>query len=229
MGKKIALVTGGNRGIGHGIVHGLAERGFYVFMGCRDTSAAKKALNGKSKNIEPINLDVVDEHSIIKAKAFIEVKYGRLDVLVNNAGITGKNKSSFKDADIHEIKRIMEVNYYGPMRMNSVFLNLLKESPGARIINMSSAMGALNDLSGAYAGYRLSKAGLNTQSILLANDLEAEGIKVFTMHPGWVRTDMGGPIATTSVEEAADVAIWLATDDKVESGKFYHNRQVIPW
>ena len=229
MDKKIALVTGGNRGIGQAIVHGLVKNDFYVLMGCRDITAAKKELGGISENIEPISLDVSDEHSIVKAKAFIEKKHGVVDVLVNNAGIVGQNKKSIKEGDIHDIRIVMEVNYFGPMRMNSVFLDLLRKSEDARIINISSSMGALNDLKGPYPGYRLSKAGLNTQTILLANDLEAEGIKVFAMNPGWTQTAMGGPNAAKTPDEGADTALWLASDKNASSGKFYDNRQEIPW
>jgi len=229
MDKKIALVTGGNRGIGESIVHGLAKKGFYVLMGCRDSAAAKKDLGGISENIEPINLDVSDEHSVVKAKAFIEKKFGVVDVLINNAGIVGQYQKSLIEGDIIEIKNVMEVNFYGPMRMNATFLDLLKKSDDARIINMSSSMGSLTELRGGYHAYRLSKAGLNNQSILLANDLETEGIKVFAMNPGWVRTEMGGANAPKSVEEGADTALWLATDKNALSGKFYDERREVSW
>lgn len=229
MNKKIALVTGGNRGIGQAIVHGLAKKGFYVLMGCRDIAAVKKGAGDIPENIEPISLDVSDEQNIAKAKAYVEKKFGLLDVLVNNAGIVGQYTKSLIDGDIDDIRNVMEVNYFGPMRMSAAFLDLLRKSRDARIINMSSSMGALNQLRGGYHAYRLSKAGLNAQSLLLSNDLESEGIKVFSMNPGWVRTEMGGANAPKSIEEGADTALWLATDENARSGKFYDSRREIPW
>jgi NAD(P)-dependent dehydrogenase (short-subunit alcohol dehydrogenase family) len=123
----------------------------------------------------------------------------------------------------------METNYYGPMRMSKAFLPLLQKAENSRIINLSSSMGALNDLFGGYAGYRMSKAGLNAQTIMLSNDLHGDGIKVFAMCPGWVRTDMGGAEAQRTPDQGADTAIWLASSDEAQTGKFYRDRLVISW
>jgi NAD(P)-dependent dehydrogenase (short-subunit alcohol dehydrogenase family) len=172
---------------------------------------------------------VTDSDNVRRAAKYVSKTYGSLDVLVNNAGIIGKHPKSLKEGDVDQAKRIMETNYYGPMRMSAAFIPLLKKSKDARIINVSSGMGALNDLFGSYAAYRLSKAGLNAQTILLSNDLIGDGIKVFAMCPGWVRTEMGGAEAHRSVEQGADTAIWLASAQDAETGKFYRDRAVIPW
>jgi len=230
--EKVALVTGANRGIGLGIVKGLAKEGFHVLLGSRDLDSGKQALKEMSEfinRVEVLELDVSDHKSIDKAVKWVEDKFGKLNVLVNNAGIIGPKKSSLQSINVDELKEVMAVNYYGPIRMNKAFLHLIRMSQEGRIINVSSGMGALDDLVSGYPEYRLSKAGLNSQSILLANELREDGIKVFAMSPGWVRTEMGGQNAPRSVEEGADTAIWLATDKTVETGKFYRDRQVIPW
>jgi NAD(P)-dependent dehydrogenase (short-subunit alcohol dehydrogenase family) len=228
--KKIAMVTGGNRGIGLSMVEGLLKEGFTVLMGSRNVEAGNLALEyleEHSDNLEMIQLDVSKRKSVLRAFEEVSEKYGRLDVLINNAGIIGSGKKPLKDGDLKEVKKIMKTNFYGPMNMNTVFLPLLRKSDDARIINISSGMGALEDLFGAYAGYRLSKAGLNAQTILLSNDLRGENIKVFSMCPGWVKTEMGGAEAPRTPEQGAETAIWLATSDEPETGKFYRDKQVI--
>ena len=134
-----------------------------------------------------------------------------------------------QSVNIEEVKRIMETNFYGPMRMNKTFLPLLKKSDEARIINISSGMGALNSLTGGYAGYRLSKTGLNAQTILLSHELKQTGIKVFSVCPGWVKTDMGGKSAPRPVEKGAETAVWLATEKNPASGKFFRDKKIISW
>ena len=229
MDRRIALVTGANRGIGKGIAKGLSDEGFHVIMACRDVSKGETARREiGTVDTVVLQLDLSHPSSIERAASEVEEKHGRLDVLINNAGIIGKGKKAFREGDIEEIRGIMEVNYFGPMKMNASFLPLLLRGDDPRIINVSSGMGELSSLTGGYAGYRLSKAGINAQTILLANELRGQ-VKVFSMCPGWVRTDMGGEGAPRSVEKGADTAIWLSTDKKAESGKFYRDRRVISW
>jgi len=230
--QRIALVTGGNRGIGLGIVEGLAKENYLVIMGSRNIDSGNLAvdfLEDLGGNIDMMQLDISDNRNIVRAAKYVSKTYGKLDVLINNAGITGKSEASLKECDIQEIESVMKVNYYGPLKMNKAFMPLLRKGNDARIINISSGMGALDDLFGEYSAYRLSKAGLNSQTILLSNDLQGEGIKVAAMCPGWVRTDMGGIDATRSIDQGADTAIWLSSATEMESGKFYRDRKVIPW
>ncbi|MEQ9065024.1 MAG: SDR family NAD(P)-dependent oxidoreductase [Vicingaceae bacterium] len=229
MQNGIAMVTGANRGIGKAIVSGLVKKGFHVILAVRRESEGKEtSLEIDPSNSEVIRLDVTDAKCIKEAAAMVGQKHARLDVLINNAGIIGEEKSTMDEGNIEEIRTIMEVNYFGPMQVNAAFLPLLKKSQDPRIINMSSGMGALDSLTGDYAGYRLSKAGLNAQTIMLANSLKGE-VKVFSMCPGWVKTDMGGSNAPRTPELGADTAIWLAEDEAAESGKFYRDRKVIDW
>lgn len=231
-GRRIALVTGSNRGIGLGIADGLLRDGYFVIVCSRNLDAGKLALEYLDEyhdRIDLMQLDVSDQENIRKAAKYVSKTYGRLDVLVNNAGIIGQSKAPLKEGDVKEVKRVMKTNFYGPMRMSTTFLPLLRKGSDARIINVSSGMGAIDDLFGGYAAYRLSKAGLNAQTILMANDLISEGIRVFAMCPGWVRTEMGGGEASRSVEQGADTAVWLANAPEAETGKFYRDRRVIPW
>ncbi len=230
--QKVALVTGGNRGIGLGIVEGLLHEGFQVIMGSRNLTQGRLAvdfLEDLSEYVDLMQLDITDYTNIKKAAKYVGKNYERLDVLVNNAGILGKNQKSLKEESIDEIQLVMDTNFFGPMRMNAAFLSLLQKSRDARIINISSGMGALGSLSGANSAYRLSKAGMNAQTILLSNDFRKDGIKVFAVSPGWVRTKMGGDHAHRSVEQGADTAVWLSVTNEAESGKFYRDRKVIPW
>ncbi len=229
---KIALVTGGNRGIGLGIVEGLLRDGFQVIMGSRSLEFGRLAisyLEDLAEHVDLMQLDVTDPVNVRKATKYITKNYDHIDVLVNNAGIIGNDKDKIKGGKIKEVQIIMNTNFYGPMRMIASLMPLMEKSKNARIINVSSRMGSLDNLFADHGAYRMSKAALNAQTILLSNELKESKIKVFAMCPGWVRTDMGGPDAHRSVEEGADTAIFLATDNTAESGKFYMDREVIPW
>ena len=227
--EHYVLVTGANRGIGKEIVRQLAEHGSHVFLGSRDLNKGQEvAKEIGSDLVFPLELDVTSEESIAKAVEEVKSHTDRLDALINNAGI-GVGRKTLVNPDIDEIKDIMQVNFYGPMMMNKHYLPLLRKSETGRIINMSSGMGAKDDLVGGYAGYRLSKWGLNGQTILLANELDGTNIKVAAMCPGWVRTDMGGASAPRSLDRGADTAVWLATTDDWETGKFWRDRKVIPY
>ncbi|MCB0834015.1 MAG: SDR family NAD(P)-dependent oxidoreductase [Bacteroidetes bacterium] len=225
MTPKIILITGAGRGIGFETARQLHDEGHTVLLGVR---------SGRTPGFAPeerwltLKLDVTRQPDIDAAADFIQKKFGRLDVLINNAGIGIGNKS-LDQADVEEVKSIFDVNFYGPMRMNISCVSLLKKSDNARIINVSSQMGALAELSSGYAGYRLSKAGLNAQTMLLANELRSTGIRVVSVCPGWVKTDMGGAGAPRPVTEGAAGIVWLATSDRIETGSFYHDREVIPW
>jgi NAD(P)-dependent dehydrogenase (short-subunit alcohol dehydrogenase family) len=221
--RKIALVSGASRGIGAEIAHELAvEHGFLVFAGARDPDDVAAA-----DGVEPIRLDVTDQATIEAARDAIRSGAGRLDSLVNNAGVYGEPVGA-ADYDLEDAHQVLEVNTFGPWRLIEAFLPLLRESSQPRIVNVSSGAGQLSDMNGGRAAYRVSKAGLNALTRTLASD--ERWVKVNTMCPGWVRTDMGGSSATRSVEEGADTAVWLATlPDDGPSGGFFRDRKPIPW
>jgi NAD(P)-dependent dehydrogenase (short-subunit alcohol dehydrogenase family) len=222
-GRSVALVSGANRGIGKEIARQLAEdHGFLVFAGSRVSGEI-----AETERIREIQLDVTDQATVDAAREAIEADPGRLDALVNNAGVYGEPVGA-ADYDLDDAHEVIETNTFGPWRLIEAFLPLLRRSEHPRIVNVSSGAGQLAGMNGSRAAYRVSKAGLNALTRTLASD--ERWLKVNTMCPGWVRTDMGGPAAPRSVEEGADTAVWLATlPDDGPSGGFFRDRKPIPW
>jgi NAD(P)-dependent dehydrogenase (short-subunit alcohol dehydrogenase family) len=221
--RRVALVSGTSRGIGAEIARELAaDHGFIVFAGARDPDDVEEA-----DGIIPIELDVTDQATIDAGQERIGSDPGHLDALVNNAGVYG-DPIGAADYDLERAHEVLEVNTFGPWRLIEAFLPLMRESSQPRIVNVSSGAGQLSDMNGGRAAYRLSKAALNALTRTLASD--ERWVKVNTMCPGWVRTDMGGSAAPRSVEDGADTAVWLATlPDDGPTGGFFRNRKPIPW
>jgi len=160
----------------------------------------------------------------------VEEEFGRLDVLVNNAGITDPWRGTAEDPDFDAVKDVLETNLFGAWRLAKAVLPLMRRNGYGRIVNLSSGMGQLSDMGGHSPGYRVSKTGLNALTRMLASELAAENILVNSVCPGWVRTDMGGSGARRSVEEGADTPVWLATlPNGGPSGGFFRDRKPIPW
>ena len=217
----MALVTGASRGIGAEIARQLAaDHGFRVYAGARDRSDVEAG-----EGVTPIELDVTDQASVDAAAKAIEDDPGRLDVLVNNAGVYG-NHDSIADTDLEDARRTVETNTFGALRVAQAMTPLLRESDDARVVNVSSGAGQLSDMNGGSIGYRMSKASLNAITRVLS---EEENFRVNSICPGWVATDMGGKSAPKSVEDGADTAVWLATDPDAGTGGFYRDRAPIPW
>lgn len=217
-------MSGASRGIGAEIARQLAaDHGFLVFAGARDPSDVERG-----EGIEPIRLDVTDPSTVEATREAIETGPGRLDALVNNAGIHGGHYGdSVEDSDIDEIKRVMETNTFGAWRLTQAMLALLRRSEHPRVVNVSSGAGQLSEMNGGNHPYRLSKTGMNVLTRTLSEDRE---VLANSMCPGWVRTDMGGASAPRSVEEGADTAVWLATlPDDGPTGGFFRDRKPIPW
>jgi NAD(P)-dependent dehydrogenase (short-subunit alcohol dehydrogenase family) len=219
----VALVSGANRGIGAEIARQLADdHGFLVIAGARDPSKV-----GETDLIRALELDVTDQATIDAARERIAADPGRLDVLVNNAGITGPWSVTAAEEDMEDAHEVIETNLFGAWRLTQAMLPLLRRGDDARIVNVSSGAGQLSEMNGGYPSYRMSKAGLNALTRILSNE-EGE-IRSNSLCPGWVATDMGGRGAPKSVEDGADTAVWLATDPDVGSGGFFRNREPIPW
>ena len=235
---KIAVVSGANRGLGLETCRQLAARGMTVFLTSRDreqgeAEAAKIRKSGHDVRYHP--LDVASPESIGELAEHIRSQTGRLDVLVNNAGIfpdpfpgrTGGSNSVF-DTDTDLIRKAMETNTYGPLMMCQRLIPLM-EGYG-RVVNVSSGMGQLSEMNGCCPGYRLSKTSLNALTRIFSEELADTGLKVNSVCPGWVRTDMGGREADISPEEGADGIVWLATlPDDGPTGGFFRYREPIPW
>ncbi len=227
--NKIILVTGANRGIGLEICGQLSKLGHKVIMGSRNLKKGLKAAKMIAEDIFVSELDVTNEISIQNAVQLIEKEFGHLDVLINNAAINS-HANDFLKTDLAEVDKHMKSNFYAPWRLSQAFYSLLQKSKDARIINISSEMGAFGQLkNGGYSEYRLSKTALNGLTILMASELKNSGIKVNAMCPGWVRTDMGGASAPRNVEQGADTAVWLSTTKEIPTGKFFSDRKEINW
>ena len=167
--------------------------------------------------------------SIGSLRYFLQRTHRRLDVLINNAGIIVKGDAPGLEVDLEAIRVTLETNALGPLHLAQTFVPLLRRSKSARIVNISSDMGALSDMEGDFAAYRISKTALNAVTTILAAELRG-AVAVNAACPGWVKTDMGGPNAPRDVTEGAATPVWLALDAPQElTGKFVRDRKVIPW
>ena len=226
-----ALVTGANRGIGHEVARQLAGRGYTVILTARDEAKARAAA-GELKStgdVRPLALDVSDPASIEAAAAHVAQDPGELDVLVNNAGIGSDFGVAGKEPDFDAIQRALDTNFFGAYRLTIALLPLLRKSASPRIVNVSSGMGGVAEMGGWSPGYRVSKAALNSMTRILATELKDEGFLVNSACPGFVATDMGGPMgATKPVADGAAGIVWLATlpDDGPTGGFFRDGKPV---
>jgi len=231
MEKRIAIVTGANRGIGYEVVRQLAEKKWTVILTARDEAKGRKAgdqLAGRGLDVRFHRLDVTDAENIRRLVRDLTADPGRLDVLVNNAGILMDEDRGSDRITIGTLRRTMDANFFGAFELSQALLPLLNRSDDARVINVSSGLGQLSDGGGGYPAYSISKAALNMMTVQFAEDLGGR-VKVNSVCPGWVRTEMGGPGAPRSVEKGAESIVWLATDPKIPNGKFIRDRKEIPW
>jgi NAD(P)-dependent dehydrogenase (short-subunit alcohol dehydrogenase family) len=238
--RRVAVVTGANRGIGFEISRQLAQRGYAVILTARDPAkgrAAVRVLAREGLDVTFHQLDVTDAAGIKRFARHLRRKVGRLDVLVNNAGIyleggyvDDRLPESIFDESIDKVRVTMETNLYGPYQLCQALIPLMREGGYGRVVNVSSRSGQLNEMGGREAAYRMSKAALNALTRILAAELPGGQILVNSMSPGWVRSDMGGPKAPKTLAEGADTAVWLATlPNRGPHGGFFRERKPIPW
>lgn len=234
--KKVAVVTGGNRGLGFEASRQLAKKGYQVVLTSRDEAKGKPAaqkLQAEGLDVTYHPLDVTTEESSQKLAQFIREKFGRLDALVNNAAIyidAQDGENSVFTTKIDTLRETMETNVYGVLRVTQALIPLMKEQNYGRIVNVSSGMGQLSDMGGGYTGYRISKAALNALTRILSSELQGTNILVNSVCPGWVKTDMGGANAPRTPEQGVDTIVWLATiPDGGQTGGFFRDRKPIDW
>jgi NAD(P)-dependent dehydrogenase (short-subunit alcohol dehydrogenase family) len=226
--RSISLVTGASRGIGLEVCRQLAAIGHTVVATARDARAAADAAPAIAGAV-PLRLDVTDPGSVAGAAATVRDRFGRLDVLVNNAAITYDTWQRAATADLAVVREAAETNLYGPWLMVEEFLPLLRQSRHPRIVNVSSEAGSLAGMGGGTPAYAVSKAGLNALTRMLAAELRADHILVNAVCPGWVATDMGGPGGRPVAEGAASV-VWAATlPDSGPTGGFFRDGRPLPW
>jgi NAD(P)-dependent dehydrogenase (short-subunit alcohol dehydrogenase family) len=231
--QRIALVTGGNRGIGLELCRQLGQQRIRVILGSRDLAkgvAAAAELKANGLPVEARQLDVANVQSIRECMNWIRRDVGRLDILINNAGIMVEDDDADALEELEIVRDTMQTNVYGPLLLSRLAVPIMKTRRYGRIVNLSSGMGSLSEMGAGYIAYRLSKAGINVVTRVLAAETEGMGILVNSADPGWVRTAMGGRGATRSLEKGAETPIWLATlPDDGPTGGFFRDRRAIAW
>ena len=235
--KKVALVTGANKGLGLEIARQLGAKGITVVVGARNNTKADEAakeLRSQGCDAHPLKLDVTNADDVAKLPEFFASKFGRLDILVNNAGV---NLDGNELSTAETLRNTYETNVIGPFAVTQALLPLLKAGPAGRIVNHSSILGSLAFVGKGEVGsdwmrpgYTSSKAALNMLTIIQASELKGSKVKVNSAHPGWVRTDMGGRNAPLDVTEGAKTAVELATlPEDGPTGAFFHLGKPLPW
>lgn len=241
--KKVALVTGANKGIGFETARQLAAKGITVLLGARDERKGEEAASGlrdENLDVQFLHLDVTDTQMHEAARRFIEENFGKLDILVNNAGITLDAGVPASEGTLEQWRGTFETNVFNLIALTQRLLPLIKKSEAGRIVNLSSILGSLkwssdpNSDIGSFAfsgtAYNASKAALNMFTVHLANELKDTTIKVNACHPGWVKTDMGGENAPLNIEEGARTPVMLATlPAEAYTGKYVHMNDELPW
>ena len=232
--KKIAIVTGGNRGIGKEVARQLMKADVYVIVGCRTEpkcALAVDELKSAGANVDGIQLDVNDTKSVRRFVEQLEKRHGKPSILVNNAGVYPEaNSAKVEDTPTSMWRETFETNLFGAVRMCREVVPLMKKLRYGRIVNISSGLGQLHQMGEGSPAYRVSKAALNALTRTLASEVAGTGILVNSMSPGWVKTDMGGEEAPRTVEEGADTAVWLSLlPSNGPTGQFFRDRKPIPW
>jgi NAD(P)-dependent dehydrogenase (short-subunit alcohol dehydrogenase family) len=220
----VALVTGGNRGIGLEVCRQLAHNGHDVILGSRDNAKGERAAAGIEERVRALQLDVADPHSVERAAQALE----HVDVLVNNAAILYDTWANAIDTDLAEVHDALETNLFGAWRMTQAFLPHLRRSAHGRIVNVSSGSGSLSEMSAGTPAYSVSKAGLNALTRILAAELRGDRILVNAICPGWTDTDMGQ--GGRPVSEGAAGIVWAAQlPDNGPTGGFFRDGRPLAW
>ncbi|RUX97718.1 SDR family NAD(P)-dependent oxidoreductase [Mesorhizobium sp. M2A.F.Ca.ET.040.01.1.1] len=225
----MALVTGGNRGIGLETARQLAELGFTVLIGVRDLAKGEAAVRKLGGKVEAIELDVAAPEAAVSAAAEVERRFGQLDVLVNNAAIHYDPSAQALQPDWTVIREAFETNVFGAWRVAAAFAPLLSASGHGRLVNVSSEGGSLASMGAGAPAYSTSKATLNALTRIVAAELRGSGVLVNAICPGWVATDMGGPGGRPVAQGAAGI-VWAATlPDDGPTGGFFRDGKRLPW
>lgn len=240
--KKIALITGGNKGIGYGLAKKLAQNNYTVWIGCRNKDLgqnAEKELRSLDLDVTFVQLDVTNQESIDEAVKTVEAKSGKLDLLVNNAGIYLIEKDNFTSKiNIAAFKETFDVNFYGVVRVTQTFLPLMKKTADARIYNISSGLGSvalqLDPATGfnqmGVAAYNSSKAALNMVTAMLSNELKDSKIMVNSLCPGYTATDLNAHSGPQTVEQSVDGLYNVISGKDFVTGHFLrHEGGQHPW
>ncbi|KJV37198.1 SDR family oxidoreductase [Luteibacter yeojuensis] len=239
--NRITLVTGANKGIGLEVARQLGKAGHRILLGARDAGrgqAAADTLRGEGIDVRFVPLDLGDTASLARAAADIEANEGRIDVLINNAGVALEGDGNATTANLDAVRRIFDTNYFGTVAATQALLPLVKKAGDGRVINVSSRLGSITlnaDPGWDYAavklvGYNASKAALNMFSVILADELKDTGITVHVACPGYTATDLNGNSGPQTVEEGAEEIVRLATAaNPAPTGSFTGKEGPAPW
>lgn len=242
--SKIAFISGANRGIGFATAEALAAQGITVVMGCRDVNKGQQAaskLSQQGYQVEAIAYDANQADTADQVYDFLQKKYGVLDILINNAGIlqedlVGNNSSVSVSQQV--LQQTFQTNLFAVVDLTQKLLPLLMQSTAGRVVNLSSIVGSLNihsmensPIAPAKAfAYNASKTALNAFTVHLADALKSTNIKVNSAHPGWIKTELGGPHAPMELSESFKTSLRLATlDQHGPTGGFFHEADTLPW
>ncbi len=236
--SRLAIVTGGNRGLGFETCRQLAMRDVQVILTCRSAEKGEEATQrlkeaGHAATFHP--LDVSDPTSIQILFEYVESKFGWLNILVNNAGIYLDKREASEDHELigssyETVATTFQTNTLGAYHMSQLALPLMRRAGYGRIVNVSSGMGQLSEMGKGSAAYRISKTALNAVTKIFAEESQGTNVLVNSVCPGWVRTDMGGPGAQRTVEQGAETIVWAATlPDGGANGGFYRDKKQIAW
>jgi NAD(P)-dependent dehydrogenase (short-subunit alcohol dehydrogenase family) len=238
---KTVLITGANKGIGFETARQLAQLGYFVYLGSRDKIKGLDALEKLkalgTNNVDYIEIDATDIDSIKKAKQELESKIDVLDVLINNAGISGGQPQNMSSLEIENLRKVFDTNFFGAVQTTQEFIPLLKKSGEPRIVNVSSGLGSLTVHSttqnlnfALYDAYSCSKTALNAFTVMLANEYSDTNFKINSVTPGYTATDLNQHKGTQTVEQGAKVIVKYATvDNSGPTGKFLKEDDEIDW
>lgn len=239
--RRIALVTGANKGIGFETARELARRGDTVLLGARNAERGREAeakLKAEGFDAQFVHLDVEDAETHQTAAQFVAEKFGKLDVLVNNAGIALDANFTASNVPLDVLRKTFDTNFFGVIALTQTFLPLVKKSAAGRIVNVSSGLGSLtqhSDPTWEFYGVKLlaynsSKTALNAFTVMLAHELKDTNIKVNSADPGFTATDLNGHRGYRSVEQGASIIVELATlPDDGATGSYFDDQGVLPW
>ncbi len=229
---RLVLITGGNRGIGRELVRQTVAVGDTALLGARNVTQAREvaaALADENGRVEIVPLDVTEPKTIARAAQHVERTHGRLDVLINNAAVLYDYGQRGVDADMAVVEEALQTNLLGAWRVSQAFLPLLRRSPHPRIVNVSSESGSLASMGAGSPAYSVSKAALNALTRVLADELQAEGILVNAICPGWTATDMGGRGGRPVADGAASIMWAVDLHDAGPTGGFFRDGKPLPW
>ena len=241
MTGKTVLITGANKSIGFETARQLGQLGYRIWLGARDEErgkAAAETLVAEGFDVRALAIDVTDDDSVKAAAARVQSEDGKLDVLINNAGILGGEMTAPSQQSVDIVREVYETNVLGPIRVTQSFLPLLKAADGANVVMVSSGLGSLGWLSDPdnqfhginILAYNSSKTALNAVTVAFAKEFSAFGIHVNSADPGYTATDFNGHSGYRTVEQAGKGIVWLATQDKSgPTGGFYFDGTTVPW